>query len=118
MALCAEKGPRIVHGDSAIIQAGFADHMDDWEKDYPRLEQVIIWPPNSKDIYIGPDLCIYPQPYRVTCKFLRSLPRLSLTPENPFSFGDNVFKREKRLTEDARRVRDQCHTRSMHNSIL
>lgn len=56
MALCAEKGPRIVHGDSAIIQAGFVDHMDDWDEDYPRLEQVINWPPNLKDVYIGGDL--------------------------------------------------------------
>jgi hypothetical protein len=72
MALCAEKGPRVVYDDSAIIQAGFVDHMDNWEKDYPRLEQIILWPPETKDVYIGGDLCIYPQQYRPTCKFLRS----------------------------------------------
>ena len=71
MALCAEKGPRIVYDHSAIIQAGFVDHMDDWEEDYPRLEQLITWPPNLKDVYIGGDLCIYPQQYRITCKSLR-----------------------------------------------
>lgn len=71
MALCAEKGPRIVDGDSAIIQAGFVDHMDDWKEDYPRLEQLIIWPPNIKNVYIGGDLCIYPQQYRITCNSLR-----------------------------------------------
>ena len=72
MALCAEKGPQIVDGDSAIIQAGFVDHMDDWERDYPRLEELIIWPPNVKDVYIGGNLCIYREKYRIFCKFLRS----------------------------------------------
>lgn len=71
MALCAKKGPRIVYDDSAIIQAGFVDHMDDWEVDYPRLEQLIIWPPNLKDVYIGGDLCIYSEQYRITCNSLR-----------------------------------------------
>ena len=72
LALCAEKGPRTVSGTSAIIQAGFVDHMDDWETDYPRLEQTIFWPPNIKDVYISGDLCIYPQQYLIPCEFPQS----------------------------------------------
>lgn len=73
LALCAEKGPRVVSGDSATIQAGFADHMDDWEKDYPRLEQLITWPSDLKDIYIGGDLCVYRQEFAMPCKFPLSI---------------------------------------------
>lgn len=68
MALCAGKGPRIVYDNSAIIQAGFAEHMDNLQEDYPRLDQLITWPPSLKDVYIGADLCIYPQPYNIICK--------------------------------------------------
>jgi hypothetical protein len=94
MALCAEKGPRIVDGYSAIIQAGFADHMDDRETDYPRLEQLITWPPKLKNLYIGGDLCVYPQPYRLTCEFLRSL-HVNLQPQKPL-FLETTCSNEKK----------------------